>query len=136
MNTPTTFTPKSPLYWLCGALALGISLVGLLAILAPATGSIMFGVPASTTEALPWIRLAGVRDIALGLVLFAMMALKEGSTAGILILLIIVVPVTDVTTVFMRSGFSYHILIHCSAIVYMLVLGVMLLRRHRSQPVN
>ena len=129
MNTPTTFTPKSPLYWLCGALALGISLVGLLAILAPATGSIMFGVPASTTEALPWIRLAGVRDIALGLVLFAMMALNEGRTAGILILLIIVVPVTDVATVFMRSGFCYQILIHGSSILYMLFLGVMLLRR-------
>jgi Domain of unknown function (DUF4267) len=129
MNNPTTFTPKSPLYWLCGALALGITLVGLLAILAPATGSVMFGAPVTTTDALPWIRLAGIRDIALGLILFAMMALKEGRTAGILILLIIVVPVTDVNTVFMRTGFSYHILIHSSAIIYMLVLGVMLLRR-------
>ncbi len=129
MNTPTTFTIKSPLYWLCGALAFGITIVGLLAILAPATGSVMFGMPASTPEALPWIRLASIRDIALGLVLFTMMALKEGRTAGILILLIIVVPVADVTTVFMSTGFSYHILIHGSAIVYMLVLGVMLLRR-------
>jgi len=120
MNTPSTFTAESPLYWLCGALALGITLVGLVAILAPATGSVMFGVPVTTTDALPWIRLAGIRDIALGLILFAMMALKEGRTAGILILLIIIVPVTDATTVFTRSGLSYHILIHSSAIAYML----------------
>ncbi|QNI34077.1 DUF4267 domain-containing protein [Alloacidobacterium dinghuense] len=123
------FTPRSPFYWLSGVLAVGIFLVGLFAMLAPATGSIMFGMPAATDDALPWIRLAGVRDIALGLVLFATIALKEGRTTGLLILLIIVVPIADVMTVFLRTGVSYHILIHGGAIVYMAALGTLLLRR-------
>jgi Domain of unknown function (DUF4267) len=125
---PATFTPKSLLYWLSGALALGITLVGLFALIDPAKGSVMFGMPATRSESLPWVRLAGVRDIALGLILFAMLALKEGRTAGILILLAILVPITDVTTVFLHSGVSYHIFIHGSAIVFMLILGLLLLR--------
>lgn len=93
MNSASaSFTPKSPLYWLAGVLALGIFLVGLLAMLAPAPGSVMFGMPAATGDALPSIRLAGIRDIALGLILFATIVLKEGRTTGILILLVIVVP--------------------------------------------
>lgn len=128
-SAPAGFTPKSPLYWLSGVLAVGIFLVGLFAMLAPATGSIMFGMPAATDDALPWIRLAGVRDIALGLVLFATIALREGRTTGLLILLIIVVPIADMTTVFLRTGFSAHVLIHGGAIVYMAGLGTLLLRR-------
>ena len=123
-----TFTPKSLLYWLCGALALGISLVGLLALFAPATGSTMFGIPTTASESLPWIRLAGIRDIALGLVLFTMMAQKEGRTAGILILLLLVVPIADLTTVFSRTGLSYHMFIHASGALFMVVIGVLLLK--------
>jgi len=123
-----TFSPKSPLYWLCGALALGIFLIGLLAIFAPRIGSVMFGMPATSSEATPWVCLAGIRDVALGLVLFAMMALKEGRTTGILLLLCIVVPITDVTTVFLRTGLTYHIFVHGSSILYMTVIGILLLR--------
>ncbi len=126
----TGFTSRSPLYWLCGALALGIFLVGLLALVAPQTGSVMFGMPATTADTFPWVRLAGIRDIALGLVLFAMMALREGRTAGILILLSLVVPITDVTTVFSRTGFSYHIFIHGGAAIFMIILGTLLVRGH------
>jgi Domain of unknown function (DUF4267) len=129
MNTPTTFTTKSLLYWLYGAFALGLTLIGLFAIVAPQTASGMFGRPVTVADALPWVRLAGVRDIALGLVFFALMALKEGRTAGILVLLTLVVPMTDATTVFMRTGLGYQALAHAAAILYMLVLGVMLLRR-------
>jgi Domain of unknown function (DUF4267) len=128
-SSPATFTPKSPLYWFCGALALGISLVGLLAIFAPQPGSEMFGIPVRATDALSWVRLAGVRDIALGLVLFATMTLQQGRTVGILILLSIVIPITDAITVFLRTGLSYHFLIHACSILYMISLGVMLLRR-------
>ena len=122
------FTPKSLLYWLCGALALGISLVGLLALFAPATGSAMFGMPVTASESLSWIRLAGIRDIALGLALFTMMARKDGRTAGILILLLLVVPIADLTTVFSRTGLSYHILIHAGGALFMAVIGALLLK--------
>jgi hypothetical protein len=121
-------TPKSVLYWLSAALAIGIMSFGLLALVAPQFGSVIFGIPVTGAEALPWVRLAAIRDIALGLFLIAVLALKQGRTAGILILLAIVVPVTDATTVFLRNGPDYHILIHGASILFMLFLGARLLR--------
>lgn len=128
MNNLGEFTPKSILYWLCAALALGILFFGLLALIAPRFGSAIFGMPVAAADALSWVRLAAVRDIALGLFLIAVLALKQDRTAGILILLAIVVPVTDATTVFLRNGPDYHILIHSASILFMLFLGARLLR--------
>jgi hypothetical protein len=84
---PRDFDLKSPLYWLCGAFALGLLLIGLLALIAPHNAAALFGMPVTTIDALPWVRLAGIRDIALSLMLLAIMAMKAGRIAGILILL-------------------------------------------------
>jgi hypothetical protein len=124
-----TFTSRSLLYWLSGAFAIGLVLMGFLALLSPAAASIMFGIPAEGLDTLVWVRLAGVRDVALGLLLIAVVVLKQGRTAGILILLVIVVPLTDCLTVVLREGLSSHALIHASAIPFMLFLGSLLLRR-------
>jgi hypothetical protein len=123
------FNTQSPLYWLSGALAAGIFLVGLLALFAPATGSVMFGRPVTAPEGLAWVRLAGVRDIALGLFLFTAIVLRQARITGILVLLAIVVPVTDCTTVFLATGFSYRMLVHGGAAIFMVGLGSMLVRR-------
>jgi hypothetical protein len=127
-SSPGNFTAKSPLYWLCGAFALGLTLVGLLAIFTPVPASIMFGMPASTIEAIPWVRLAGIRDVALGLVFFVMMTLKQGRATGILMLLAVIVPITDAITVFLRSGLSYQIFIHGSSVIFMIIIGMLLIR--------
>jgi len=126
---PANFTPRSPLYWLSGIFALGLVFIGLLALLSPAVASIMFGIPASAPDTLSWVRLAGVRDIALGLLLLAVIALKQGRTTGILVLLATIVPITDVITVFLHNGLSSQALLHTVAILFMLFLGSLLLRR-------
>ena len=123
------FTPKSVLYWLCAALALGIMSFGLLALITPQFGSIMFGTPVTGADALTWVRLTAIRDIALGLFLLTVIALKQGRTAGFLVLLAIIVPVNDAATVFLRNGPDYHMLIHGASILFILFLGVALLRR-------
>jgi hypothetical protein len=127
-NQTSNFTAKSPRYWLCAVLALGILLVGLLAAVAPLTGSVMFGLPVNAVETIPWVRIAGMRDIALGLILTAMLILKERRTVGILILLAVVIPVSDGIIVFSATGLSYHIIIHSGGAIFMAVLGVVLVR--------
>jgi len=127
-QAPASFTSKTLLYWLCGAFALALVLIGLLAIVAPANAAILFGLSASTNEAIPWVRLAGVRDVALGLIFFTMTVLKQGRATGILMLLTAVVPVADVVTVFLRSGLGYPVFIHGSGILFLLVVGTLLVR--------
>lgn len=126
---PSTFTPRSPLYWLSGVFAIGLVLIGLLALLSPAAASIMFGIPVEGQDALLWVRLAGVRDIALGLLVIAVIVLRQPRTTGILILLATVVPITDVVTVVLHNGLSSQALLHAVAIPFMLFLGSLLLRR-------
>jgi hypothetical protein len=123
------FTVKSPLYWLYAALTLGILLAGVLALFDPFTASVLFGRPVKTVDNYTWVRLAGMRDIAIGLIFAAMLVLKEQRIAGILVLLTIVVPVGDAFTVFSARGVSYQAFIHGGATIFMAVLGTLLLKR-------
>jgi hypothetical protein len=122
-----SFNLKSGLYWLSGAVALGIVFVGIFALVAPAAGSVGFGIPASD-DALVWVRLAGVRDIALGLMLFAVTMRRESRIMGILILLSAMIPVADAISVCIRSGMSWHVFMHGGSAVFLLILGTLLLR--------
>ena len=123
------FTTKSLLYWLYAALTLGILLAGVLALFDPFTAAVLFGRPVKTVDDYTWVRLAGMRDIAIGLMFAAMLVLKEQRIAGILVLLTIVVPVGDAFTVFSARGASYQVFIHGGAAIFMAVLGLLLLKR-------
>ena len=123
------FTAKSPLYWLYAALTLGILLAGVIAVFDPFVASVLFGRPVKTVDDYTWVRLAGMRDIAIGMIFAAMLVIKEQRTAGVLVLLTIVVPVGDAFTVFSARGASYQIFIHGGAAIFMAVLGMLLLKR-------
>jgi hypothetical protein len=123
------FTAKSPLYWLYAALTLGILLAGVIAVFDPFIASVLFGRPVKTVDDYTWVRLAGMRDIAIGMIFAAMLVVKEQRTAGVLVLLTIVVPVGDAVTVFSARGASYQIFIHGGAAIFMAVLGMLLLKR-------
>ena len=123
------FTAKSPLCWLYAALTLGILLAGVLALFDPFTAAVLFGRPVKTVDDYTWVRLAGMRDIAIGLMFAAMLVLKEQRIAGILVLLTIVVPVGDAVTVLSARGVSYQVFIHGGAAIFMAVLGMLLLKR-------
>jgi hypothetical protein len=123
------FTAKSPLCWLYAALTLGILLAGVIAVFDPFIASVLFGRPVKTVDDYTWVRLAGMRDIAIGMIFAAMLVVKEQRTAGVLVLLTIVVPVGDAVTVFSARGASYQIFIHGGAAIFMAVLGMLLLKR-------
>ena len=123
------FTAKSPLYWLYAALTLGILLAGVIAVFDPFVASVLFGRPVKTADDYTWVRLAGMRDIAIGMIFAAMLVIKEQRTAGVLVLLTIVVPVGDAVTVLSARGVSYQVFIHGGAAIFMAVLGMLLLKR-------
>jgi hypothetical protein len=123
------FTVKSPLYWLYAALTLGILLAGVIALFDPLTASGLFGRPVKTVDDYTWVRLAGTRDIAISMMFAAMLVCKEQRIAGILVLLTLVVPVGDAFTVFSARGASYQVFIHGGAAIFMVVLGILLLKR-------
>lgn len=125
---PSNPTINRLFYWIAAAFALIITLIGLLALFDSVYGSALFGMPVTTAQSLAWVRLTGVRDIALGLVLFALLAMKQNRIAGILLLICIVIPVVDVTTVYSLTGWSIHILMHAGSIVCMAIVGLGLLR--------
>lgn len=129
MNQTMKFTARSPLYWLYAALTLGILLVGVFAVFDPLTASVLFGRPVKTVDDYAWVRLAGMRDIAIGMIFAAMLICKEQRIAGIVVLLTIVVPVGDAFTVFSAAGASYPVFIHGGAAIFMSVLGMLLLKK-------
>lgn len=128
-NIRSGFTLQSPLYWLSAMFAAGIVAIGLLAVLEPLHASNAFGIPVKAADAVPWICIAGVRDIALGVVLGALLLFRERRAAGLLILLAIVIPVGDACAVLFARGVCYQIFIHGTGIIFTAVLGLLLLRR-------
>jgi Flp pilus assembly protein protease CpaA len=122
------FNTRSLLYWLCGVLALVITVIGLVALFAPTKGADIFGLHAIAAEGKAWVRLFAARELTLGLILFALMVLKQGRIAGILLLLALVIPITDAATVYSQAGWNRHILMHAVSIPYMVVVGIALLR--------
>lgn len=126
-----TFNTGSVLFWISGVLAVAVFFVGLFALVAPVPGSASFGSPvidAGNTQGLAWVRLMGVRDIGLALILLGLMAVKARRIAGLMLLLVLIIPIVDCTTVIHALGITYHVLVHGGSAVLMLVLGVLLVR--------
>lgn len=127
-----TFNRGSVLFWICGVLATAVFLVGLFALVAPVPGSASFGVPvrdAGNTQAIAWTRLMGVRDIGLAVILFALMAVKAARIAGLMLLLVVIIPIVDCATVIHSTGITYHVLVHGGSAVLMVIIGTLLARR-------
>jgi hypothetical protein len=129
------FNTSSVLFWLSGLLAVGVLLVGIFALVAPVPGSVSFGSPvtnAGNTQALAWVRLMGVRDIGLALILLGLMAVKARRIIGLMLLLVVMIPIVDCATVIHALGITYHVLVHGGSAVLMVILGVLLMRRSSS----
>jgi hypothetical protein len=104
-------------------------LAGVFAVFAPFTGSVLFGRPVKAVDDYAWVRLAGMRDIAIGMIFAAMLVCKEQRTAGVLTLLTIVVPLGDAFAIFSTRGASYQVFIHGGSAIFMAVIGMLLLKR-------
>jgi hypothetical protein len=92
------------------------------------TGSFGLKPPAADADTRAWLRLKGVRDIASGLVVLALMLTTGSRSVGIALLVLAVTPFGDMSVVLKSGGsksaaFSIHG-VTCAA---MLVVGLLLI---------
>ncbi len=77
----------------------------------------------------------GIRDIALGLVILALLALGQRRPTGVIMAVIAIVPITDAIIVSTHGGsLVYALLVHALTAAVMLVDAALLLRERRTTP--
>ena len=116
---------------LAALIAVGIIVIGAFYLLAPERISGSFGLkpPASDADTRAWLRLKGIRDVAAGLVVLAMMLTVDNRAAGIALLLEAVIPFGDMSIILGWGGSrSRAFSIHGVTCAVMLVVGVLLIR--------
>ena len=112
---------------------IGVSLVavGGLAVVAPETAAAMFGVPVGAGEPHAYVRAAGVRDVAIGAGLLALLSLRVGRRAlGASLLAAAAIPLGDALIVATSggAGSAPALVLHGAAVVAFLALGAWLWR--------
>jgi hypothetical protein len=111
-------------------IAVSILAIGCFYLLAPQrmTGSFGLKPPASDADTRAWLRLKGVRDIASGLVVFAMMLTAGPRLVGIVLLAFAVIPLGDMLVVLGSGGSKSKALsIHGLTCAVMLMVGFLLI---------
>ncbi len=100
---------------LAALVAVGIIVIGSFYILSPERVSGTFGLrpPASDADTRAWLRLKGIRDIAAGLAVLAMMLTSDTRTVGIVLLVFAIIPFGDMSNILVSRGrkataFSMH----------------------------
>jgi hypothetical protein len=112
-------------------IAVGIMVIGCFYLASPerVLGSFGLKPPASDADTLAWLRLKGIRDVAAGLVVLAMMLTADRRSLGIVVLVLAVIPFGDMSNILVSGGrkataFSVHG-VTCAV---MLVVGLLLIR--------
>ena len=115
---------------LAALIAAGIIVIGCFYLVSPERMSGSFGLkpPASDADTRAWLRLKGIRDVASGLVVLAMMATADWRLVGIALLVEAVIPFGDMSISLGSGGrkataFSVHG-VTCAV---MLVVGLLLI---------
>lgn len=115
----------------CLAAILGVALIviGITALVAPGFAAAQYGIDATTSSALVFVRAAGARDIAIGGILLGLFAFQsETRILGIAVLFATLVPIVDTLSVLQVSGLhSPALVLHAGSILPMLILGVALI---------
>jgi len=116
---------------LAALIAVGVVVIGFFYLVAPERISASFGLnpPASDADTRAWLRLKGIRDVALGLVVLALILTADRRFAGIALLVAAIVPLGDMSIILGSGGsksraFSIHG-VTCAVIV---AVGLSLIR--------
>ena len=116
---------------LAALMALGIMVIGCFYLLAPERISGTFGLkpPAPDLDTRAWLRPKGIRDIAAGLIVLAMMLAADRHLVGIALLVEAIIPLGDMSIVLGSGGAkSQAFSVHGVTCAVMLVVGFMLIR--------
>ena len=115
---------------LAALIAVGIIVIGCFYLVSPERISGSFGLkpPASDADTRAWLRLKGIRDLASGLVVLAMMLAADSRSLGIVLLVFAIIPLGDMSNILVSGGrkataFSVHG-VTCAV---MLVAGLLLI---------
>ena len=115
---------------LTALLAVGIIVIGCFYLAAPERISGTFGLkpPASDADTRAWLRPKGVRDVAAGLVVLAVMLTADTRLVGIALLVEAVIPFGDMSIILGSGGSKLRALtIHGVTCAVMLVVGLLLI---------
>jgi hypothetical protein len=115
---------------LADLLAVGIIVIGCFYLVSPERISGTFGLkpPASDADTRAWLRPKGIRDIAAGLVVLAMMLTADWRLVGIALLVEAIIPFGDMSIVLGSGGSkSRAFSIHAVTCVVMIVVGLWLI---------
>jgi len=111
-------------------LAVGIIVIGCFYVLSPERISGTFGLkpPAPDADTRAWLRPKGVRDVAAGVVVLAMMLTADRRSVGIVLLVEAIIPFGDMSIVLGSGGSkSRAFSIHGVTCAVMLVVGLLLI---------
>jgi hypothetical protein len=115
---------------LSALMALAIIVIGCFYLLSPQRISGTFGLkpPASDADTRAWLRPKGIRDIAAGLIVLAMMLNGDRHLVGIVVLVEAIIPLGDMSIVLGSGGSkSQAFSIHGVTCAVMLVVGLLLI---------
>ena len=115
---------------LAALIAVGIIVIGCFYLFSPERISGSFGLrpPASDADTRAWLRLKGIRDVASGLVLLAMMATMDWRLVGIVLLVEAVIPFGDISIILGSGGSRLKAFsVHGVTCAVMLVAGLLLI---------
>ena len=115
---------------LAALMALGIIVIGCFYLLSPERISGTFGLkpPASDADTRAWLRPKGIRDIAAGLIVLAMMLTPDSHLVGIALLVEAIIPLGDMSIVLGSGGSkSRAYSVHGVTCAVMLIVGLLLI---------
>lgn len=115
---------------LAGLVAVAIMVIGGFYVAAPGRVSGSFGLrpPTPDADTRAWLRVKGIRDIASGLVLLALMLTTDGRSVGIAVLVLAIIPFGDMSNVLGSGGRkSTAFSVHGVTCAVMLVSGILLI---------
>jgi Domain of unknown function (DUF4267) len=115
---------------LAALMAVGIIVIGCFYLASPERISGSFGLkpPASDADTRAWLRPKGIRDVASGLVVLAMMLTADGRSVGIALLVEAIIPLGDMSIILGSGGSKSRALsIHGVTCAVMLVVGLLLI---------
>ncbi len=111
--------------------ALGIMVIGSFYIAAPqrVVGSFGLRPPSPDTDTKAWLRLKGIRDIASGLAVFALMLAGDNRPVGIVLLVFALIPFGDMSNILASGGSrATAFSVHGVTCAVMLVAGLLLMQ--------
>ena len=104
--------------------SVGITVIGCLYLASPQRVLGGFGLkpPAPDADTQAWLRLKGIRDVATGLAVLALMLATDSRTVGIILLVFAIIPFGDMSNILLSGGrkataFSVHG-VTCAAMIF------------------